>query len=107
MAALEPASSPVLNGGKAGEHKIPGIGAGFVPPFYDKALVNEVFDITDDEAAAMVHEAAETEGLPLGISAGAALCAAVKLAERPAFRRKNIVVILPDAAERYFSTGII
>ena len=66
-----------------------------------------MFDITDDEAAAMVHEAAETEGLPLGISAGAALCAAVKLAERPAFRRKNIVVILPDAAERYFSTGII
>ena len=107
VAAVEPASSPVLNGGKAGEHKIPGIGAGFVPPFYDKALVNEVFDITDDEAAAMVHEAAETEGLPLGISAGAALCAAVKLAERPAFRRKNIVVILPDAAERYFSTGII
>ena len=107
VAAVEPASSPVLNGGKAGEHKIPGIGAGFVPPFYDKALVNEVFDITDDEAAAMVHEAAETEGLPLGISAGAALCAAVKLAERPVFRRKNIVVILPDAAERYFSTGII
>lgn len=103
VAAVEPASSPVLNGGQPGAHKIPGIGAGFVPEFYDKSLVDEVFDITDEEALAMSREVASTEGLSIGLSAGAAVCAAVKLGMRPEFRGKNIVVILPDSVERYLS----
>ena len=103
VVAAEPKSSAVLNGGQAGPHKIPGIGAGFVPPFYDDNLVNEVIDITDDEALEMARDCAATEGLPVGLSAGAALCAAVKLGQRPEFKDKNIVVILPDAIERYLS----
>ncbi len=106
VAAVEPLSSPVLSGGKAAPHKIPGIGAGFIPKFYDKKLVDEVFDIADDEAASMIKFCAETEGLPIGVSAGAALCAAVRLAERPAFKHKNIVVIFPDAYERYMSMAL-
>ncbi len=101
--AVEPASSPVLNGGKAGAHKIPGIGAGFVPEFYDKSLVNEVMDITDDEALAMSRQAGMTEGLSVGLSAGAALCAAVKAGQRPEFKGKNIVVIIPDSVDKYLS----
>lgn len=103
VAAVEPKASPVLNGGEVGAHKIPGIGAGFVPPFYDKALVDEVMDIGDDEALSMAKEVAKTEGLPAGISAGAALAAAVKLGQREKFSGKNIVIILPDAIERYLS----
>lgn len=103
VVAVEPASSPVLNGGQPGPHKIPGIGAGFVPPFYDASLINEVVDVTNEEALDMVKEAASLEGLPIGISAGAALSAAVKIARRPEMKNKNIVVILPDAIERYLS----
>lgn len=103
IVAVEPKCSAVLNGGEPGPHKIPGIGAGFVPPFYDDNLVNEVMDISNEEALQMSKTCAETEGLPIGLSAGAALCAAVKLGQRPEFKDKNIVVILPDSIERYLS----
>lgn len=103
VAAVEPAASPVLNGGEAGVHRIPGIGAGFVPKFYDKNLVDEVFDIADEEALVMSREVGATEGLSVGISAGAALAAALKLGKREEMAGKNIVVILPDSVERYLS----
>lgn len=103
VVAVEPKSSAILNGRPAGAHKIPGIGAGFVPPFYNDNLVNEVMDITDEEALDTARETAKSEGLPVGISAGAALCAALKIGQRPEMKGKNIVVILPDAIERYLS----
>ncbi len=106
VVGVEPEASPVLNGGKAGPHKIYGIGAGFVPKFYDEKLVNEVLDIKDAEAVDMAKMVAKTDGLAVGISAGAALAAAVKVAEREEMKGKNIVVILPDATERYLSTGL-
>ncbi len=105
VVAVEPAASPVLNGGSPGPHKILGIGAGFVPKFYDKSLVDEVVDIADDEAIEMAKTAAKTEGLPVGISSGAALAAAVKIGQRPEMKGKNIVVILASAIERYLSLG--
>ena len=105
VVAVEPKSSPVLNGGEAGPHKIPGIGAGFVPKFYDKKLVNEVIDVTDEDALLAAKEVAKIEGLPVGISAGAALSAALEIAKREEFKCKNIVIILPDAVERYLSLG--
>lgn len=105
VVAVEPKSSPVLNGGEAGPHKIPGIGAGFVPKFYDKKLVNEVIDVTDEDALSAAKEVAKIEGLPVGISAGAALSAALEIAKREEFKGKNIVIILPDAVERYLSLG--
>ena len=105
VVAVEPKSSPVLNGGEAGPHKIPGIGAGFVPKFYDKKLVNEVIDVTDEDALLAAKEVAKIEGLPVGISAGAALSAALEIAKREEFKGKNIVIILPDAVERYLSLG--
>ena len=105
VAAVEPAGSAVLSGEMAGSHKIQGIGAGFVPKFYDKSLVDEVVKIDDDVAIKMVKTVAETEGLPIGISAGAAVTAAVKLAERDEFVNKRLVVVLPDGVERYLSTG--
>ena len=103
VVAVEPKSSPVLNGGAAGSHKIPGIGAGFVPEFYDKSLVNEVFDVADEEAENMSRHVGALEGVSAGLSAGAALFAAVKLGQRPEMKGKNIVVILPDSIERYLS----
>lgn len=105
VVAVEPKSSAVLNGGTPGPHKIIGIGAGFIPPFYNDNLVNEVVDVTDDEAISMAKEVAKTEGLPVGISAGAALVATIKVAQRSEFQDKTIVVILPDAVERYLSLG--
>lgn len=103
VVAVEPSASPVLNGGQPGPHKIPGIGAGFVPEFYDKSLVNEVIDISNEEAMAMSNQVGILEGLSVGLSAGAALCAAVKIGQRPEFKGKNIVVIIPDSVERYLS----
>lgn len=103
VVAVEPAASPVLNGGVAGPHRIPGIGAGFIPPFYDKNLVSEVVDITDEEALEMSKAAGAQEGLSVGLSAGAALAAAVKIGQRSEMQGKNIVVILPDSIERYLS----
>ena len=103
VAAVEPQKSAVLNGGEAGMHDIPGIGAGFVPPLYDKSLVDEVIDVADDEAWRTAADIALCEGLPVGISAGAAIAAATKLAQRKKFEGKNIVVILPDAINNYLS----
>lgn len=101
--AVEPKSSPVLKGGQAGTHQIPGIGANFVPPFYDKSLVNEVIGIENEEAFQGAQISAALEGLSIGISAGAALQAAIKLAKREEMKGKNIVVIFPDSIERYLS----
>lgn len=105
VVAVEPSASPVLNGGKKGPHKILGIGAGFVPKFYDPSLVNEIVDIGDEEAIEMAKIVAKTEGLPVGISSGAALAAAIKIGQRPEMKGKNIVVILASAVERYLSLG--
>ena len=103
VVAVEPKNSNVLNGGSKGLHKIAGIGAGFVPPLYKKELVNEVFDVEDVDAWDMAKAVAQTEGLPIGVSAGAAMVAAVDLASRDKFKNKNIVVILPDAINNYIS----
>ena len=102
--AVEPKSSPVLNGGQSGPHKIQGIGAGFIPDTYDAAIINEVFDVENDDAIRTGREIAQQEGLLVGISAGAALYAAAEVAKRPENKGKNIVVILPDTGERYLST---
>lgn len=105
VAAVEPESSAVLSGGEKGVHKIQGIGAGFVPPFYDKNLVNEVVKIDGDKAIDTAKLVAKTEGLPIGISAGAAVAATIELAKRSEFTNKRFVVILPDSVDRYLSTG--
>ncbi len=105
VVAVEPKSSAVLSGGEAGPHNIPGIGAGFVPPLYEKNLVNEILAVSDKEAIDTAKETARLEGLPVGISGGAALAAAIKVGQRADFKGKQIVVILPDAAERYLSLG--
>ena len=103
VVAVEPKESPVLSGGAKGSHQIGGIGAGFVPPLYRKDLVNEVICVPSLKAYEMSEIVAQTEGLPVGISAAAALEAAVQLAFRNEMRGKNIVVILPDSIERYLS----
>lgn len=105
VAAVEPENSAVLSGEAKGTHKIQGIGAGFIPPFYDKSLVNEVVRIGDEKAIEMAKTVAKTEGLPIGISGGAAVAAAAELARRDEFVNKRLVVILPDSMERYLSTG--
>lgn len=104
VVAVEPASSPVLSGGKAGAHKIQGIGAGFVPANYDASVVDEVVPVGDDEAVATARLLASREGLLVGISSGAATYAALQLAKREENRGKTIVVLLPDTGERYLST---
>ena len=101
--AVEPKSSPMLSQEHAGAHKIPGIGANFVPPFYDKTLVDEVVTIEDAEAFEGAEICARLQGLAIGISAGAALKAAIGVAKRDEMKGKNIVVIFPDAIERYLS----
>lgn len=103
VVAVEPKSSPVLSGGEPGMHRIPGIGAGFVPPLYDQSLVDMVADVTDDEAWQTAAAVAVEEGLPVGISGGAALAAATKLAAQDKFAGKNMVVILPDSINNYLS----
>ena len=104
VVAAEPASSPVLSGGQPGTHKIQGIGAGFVPKTYDAAVIDEVLTIENDDAILTSRQLAATEGLLVGISAGAAVAAARILAERPENKGKRIVAILPDTGERYLST---
>ena len=102
--AVEPKSSPVLNGGQSGPHKIQGIGAGFVPKTYNANYIDEVFDVENDDAIRTGREIAQSEGLLVGISAGAALYAAIQVAKRPENKGKKIVVLLPDTGERYLST---
>ena len=102
--AVEPKSSPVLNGGQSGPHKIQGIGAGFVPKNYDNNVIDEVFDVENDDAIRTSREVAQQEGVLVGISAGAALFAAIQIAKRPENKGKKVVVLLPDTGERYLST---
>lgn len=106
IVAVEPASSPVLEGGKAAPHRIQGIGANFVPLIYDASLVDEVMAVPDEEAIRGGRELASCEGLLAGISSGAVLYAARQLAMRPGFEEKRIVVLLPDTGERYLSTEL-
>ncbi|MCI5777074.1 MAG: cysteine synthase A [Bacteroidales bacterium] len=104
VVAVEPASSPVLSGGKSGPHKIQGIGAGFVPKTFDREIVDEIVTVENDDAIRTSRELSKKEGLLVGISAGAAAFAATQLALRPENKGKNIVVLLPDTGERYLST---
>lgn len=102
--AVEPLTSPVLNGGKSGPHKIQGIGAGFVPQTYDASVVDEVVDVDNDDAIRTSRELAQQEGLLVGISSGAAVFAAAQVSKRTENKGKRIVVLLPDTGERYLST---
>ena len=104
--AVEPESSPVLSQGKAGPHKIQGIGAGFVPDTLDTGVYDEVLPISNEDAFKYGRQFAQAEGVLVGISSGAALAAAVKLAARPEFKGKTIVALLPDTGDRYLSTGL-
>ncbi len=101
--AVEPSASPLLQGGKASPHGIQGIGANFIPDNYDASVVDEVIGVTEEDAMATLHELATTEGLFAGISSGAALCTAQKVAMRPEYKDKIIVVLLPDGGDRYLS----
>lgn len=103
IVAVEPASSPVLSGGKAGPHKIQGIGAGFVPDNYDAKLIDKVEKVTDEEAFAGARMLADKEGLLVGISSGAAFIAALNMAKKKEYEGKTIVALLPDSGERYLS----
>lgn len=104
--AVEPETSPVLSGGAAGAHKIQGIGAGFVPEVLDTEIFDEIMTVDNEEPFAMAKELAKTEGILVGISSGAALYAAVQAAARPENEGKTVVVLLPDSADRYYSTEL-
>lgn len=106
IVGIEPQASPLLQGGVAGPHKIQGIGANFIPANYDASVVDEVIGIQDDLAILTARQLALTEGLLAGISSGAALWGALQIAKRPAFRGKQVVVLLPDTGERYLSTEL-
>ncbi len=106
VAAVEPLSSPLLSGGKAGTHRIQGIGANFVPEVLDTGIYNEVLTVSDEAAFSYARSMIRTEGLLVGISSGAALAAAVALGKRPEFTGKTIVTVLPDSGDRYLSTEL-
>ena len=106
IVAVEPASSPYLSEGRAGAHAIQGIGAGFIPKTLDTSVYNEIITVTDSQAIETARLLGKTEGILCGISSGAALSAAIKVAKRPENDGKNIVVILPDSADRYYSTEL-
>ena len=106
VVAVEPAASPVLGGGSPGPHKIQGIGAGFVPDVLDTAIYDEIIPVTNEDAFAAGRRMGRTEGILVGISSGAALHAAIRLARRPENRGKTIVALLPDGGDRYLSTPL-
>jgi cysteine synthase len=104
VVAVEPASSPVLSGGRPGPHRIQGIGAGFVPPILNREVIDEIIPVTDVDAIDTARALAAREGVSAGISAGAAVWAALRVAERPESSGKRIVTVIPDSGERYIST---
>jgi cysteine synthase A len=104
--AVEPAASPVLSGGKPAPHPIQGIGAGFVPEVLDTKAYDEIIQVSNEETLAWSRKLARVEGIPGGISSGAALAAALKVAKRDEFAGKRIVVIIPSFAERYITTAL-
>jgi cysteine synthase A len=104
VVAVEPKSSPVLSGGRAGPHKIQGIGAGFVPAVFNREVVDEIVSVDDEDAIEAARLVSRREGILSGISCGAALHAAIEVGGRPEFAGKRIVVVLPDSGERYVST---
>lgn len=106
MIAVEPEDSPVLSGGHAGPHQIQGIGANFVPPLLDRSIMDEVITISNETAFSTSRAIAREEGIPCGISSGAATAAALEIGARPEYKGKNIVVIIPSFAERYLSTPL-
>ncbi len=106
MIAIEPEDSPVLSGGQPGPHKIQGIGAGFVPEILNRSVIDEILTVSNANAFAMARKVAKLEGMPVGISSGAALTAACELGRRPGMAGKRIVAILPSSAERYLSTAL-
>jgi cysteine synthase A len=106
MIAVEPEDSPVLSGGQPGPHKIQGIGAGFVPDILNREVIDEVLGVSNANAFAMARKVAKLEGIPVGISSGAAIAAACELGQRPDYAGKRIVIIIPSFAERYLSTAL-
>ena len=106
VVAVEPEDSPILSGGQPGPHKIQGIGAGFVPAILDRSIIDEVITVGNQTAFDTARLLARVEGVPAGISSGAAVAAAIEIGQRPGMAGKNIVVIIPSFAERYLSTAL-